>query len=999
MLTVAVCLHAWKPGAEPVATDPPGGGLWAASGGQARNVTCRTHEWRVQIFDDFHFAEQIDSQCYDYNPLDPCGAVADIADCWCPSALTSCGHFSATFATSMDIAAERMHVFLVNANDEAHVFVDGRASFSVLCSGQQGCGDRVFVRDLEQGRHDLHLRFMNHAGGAHLFLRWQSIVAQNLDFEAGPALRQGQLLGGGTADAFAFEARQGVTYHASVQVAELVSVRLLLFDDSWTEVSAAHLDGEDTTGHLVWSCSAAGTYRILVIPGTRAPAYAVGFLLSVAPGASACVQTPPVPVLAGPVGVLDFSTADAAAACAWELRCRQGFAARISLSAQNSGLTAYSGEVASTAAQLAYTASNVSTDAVLTSTNNRMLLQYAAAADGFGTGGFVGAYRCIEEQYVDVVVGGTSIQRAIVSAGDRGAFRFEATGGQMYGIQIQRESLPRCVLQLMHADGETVLIMLDDRGERQASVEWLCPSDGEYSFTVVAYSDDHTGSFRVRVSALPDPCAQAVELTSSTGVLVYSNRFVQPPTECVWNLHCQSSEMATIFFTGFHTSRRGILQIYDGPSARSEPITSLSGPLGASGAGSFDTEQSSMHLVYSSESLTSEQFELEYRCNSPVFQIEDCVSGQFLVSYYANSQFQGDSAQAVCSEPQVDFNWGQGGVDMLTGQVDNFSIRWSGSLEFEPANYVFFSRSDDGSRVLVDRAVVLDHLQDCCATWHSEAIGLVAGQHDIVYEFVEYGAEAYCTLTWMQTSRSAEQECGDGVCQNGGQCLEVQVPETSYPAVLTAYTIEVTQNFSAAVLDRTLPTRKVLEDYVTRAYADIMEVPVVDVIVMSIRSQPEMIQENGWVHHPGGVPITIQFSVLCTPDCPPALASLPTTMMALPAHTSASCDCAHGFTGSRCGVQSCQGQTCELEMRDLEGDGWNGNTLEIRTRDGSVVVRGVTLGGGPVASTQLCLPTDTCLQLTVDGGSNREEVSWTLYDSDRNSLLSGGAPFHSELGC
>jgi hypothetical protein len=86
-------------------------------------------------------------------------------------------------------------------------------------------------------------------------------------------------------------------------------------------------------------------------------------------------------------------------------------------------------------------------------------------------------------------------------------------------------------------------------------------------------------------------------------------------------------------------------------------------------------------------------------------------------------------------------------------------------------------------------------------------------------------------------------------------------------------------------------------------------------------------------------------------------------------------------------------------MRDLEGDGWNGNTLEIRTRDGSVVVRGVTLGGGPVASTQLCLPTDTCLQLTVDGGSNREEVSWTLYDSDRNSLLSGGAPFHSELGC
>ena len=457
--------------------------------------------------------------------------------------------------------------------------------------------------------------------------------------------------------------------------------------------------------------------------------------------------------------------------------------------------------------------------------------------------------------------------------------------------------------------------------------------------------------------------------------------------------------MATIYFTAFHTTRRGILQIYDGQNTHIEPITSLSGPLGASGAGSFDTEQSSMHLVYSSESMATEQFELEYRCNSPVFQIEDCTPGQFLVSYFANPQFQGDSAQAVCSEPQIDFNWGQGGVDMLTGQVDNFSIRWSGSLDFEPANYVFFSRSDDGSRVTVDQEVVLDHLQDCCMTWHSEGIGMVAGQHDVVYEFVEYGAEAYCTLTWIRASRSAEQECADDVCKNGGRCLEVQVPETSYASVMTAYTIEVTQNFSAAVLDHTLPTRKLLEDYVTRAYADAIDVPVVDVIVMSIRSQPELIRENGWVHHPGGVPITIQFSVLCTPDCPPPLASLPTTMMTLPAHTSASCDCARGFTGSRCGVQSCLGQSCDLEMRDLAGNGWNGNTLEIRTRDGAVVVRGVTLAGGPIASTQVCLPVGTCLHLTVDGGANREEVSWTLYDSAENSLISGGAPFHGQLGC
>lgn len=992
-VAAALLVREWGSTSGPAASDPPGGGVWATSTGQRPNVTCRAHEWHVRLYDDFHFAKQVDSQCYDYNPLDPCGAVPDITDCWCPASLTDCRHFSATFATSMDISADQMHVFLVNANDEAHIFIDERLAFSALCSGLPSCGDRFFVRNLQRGRRDLHARFVNHAGGAHMFLRWQSVELHTIDFNHGPALQQGQLLGGGTADAFAFQAREGMTYHFSLQVGEMVSVRMLLFDESWTEVSRAVMDGQQIAGHLIWACTIRGTFRVLIIPGPRAPLNAVEFLLSIASTTSVCADEPSI--LAGPGGVLDYRTSSQPMSCTWVIRCREGFAASITLPHPTSALAAYAGETATVASQLAYTAGNTSSGFVLRSTNNKMLLQFTAEV----AQRVVATYRCIEEEFIRVEVGGDSVEGVISSVGDRRTFEFAATGGEMYGIQIQRESLPRCVLQLMHFDGETVLVMLDDRGERQGSVEWLCPADGQYSFAVTAYSDDHTGSFRVLVLALPDPCAQAMELTSSTGILAYSNKFAQPPTECVWNLHCTDNEMATIYFTAFHTSRRGVLQVYDGQNTHGEPITSLYGPLGASGAGAFETEQSSMHLVYSTESLTVEQFELEYRCNSPVFQIEDCVPGQFLVSYFANPQFQGDSAQAVCSEPLIDFNWGQGGVDMLTGQVDNFSIRWSGSLDFEPANYIFFSRSDDGSRVLVDREIVLDHLQDCCATWHSEGIGLVAGHHEIVYEFVEYGSEAYCTLTWMRASRSADEGCGDDVCKNGGQCLEVQVPETSYPSVMTAYTIEVTQNFSAAVLDHTLPTRKVLEDYVTRAYANVMDVPIVDVIVMSIRSDPELVQESGLVHHPGGVPITIQFAVLCTPDCPPLLASLPTTMMALPAHTAASCDCARGFTGSRCGVQSCSGQSCELEMRDLEGDGWNGNTLEIRTHDGSVVVRGVTLGGGAVAATQVCLPIATCLDVTVGRGSNQEEVSWTLYDSARNSLISGGAPFRGQLGC
>ena len=993
LIIAAVAFAHTADAAEPVATGSPGGILWSGASGYT-NTSCRTHQWRAAIFEDLQFTRRVGAECFDYNPLDPCGSDAELTDCWCPEQLSSCERFSATFSTSADIAGDRVHAFLVDADDEAHVFVGGHLAFSTTCGGGP-CADRVFALALAAGRHDLNVRYVNQGGGAHVFLRWQPIRAEEVDFGSGPVLRQGQQSASGVAEFYTFSAASGETYRASLQLAEMTGARLVLFNSEWEPVSMAKVEGDQTTAHLVWTCASSGTFSVGALAGPRAPRRPVGLLTSIELEADPCTEEGAL--LAGPGGVLDFSSSSSVD-CKWLLRCREGFLASLIIADGEGGsasLAAYSGAIVSTQASIAGTENGSAT--VLRSTNNQMLLQYHRDAAAGGPRGFAGSYRCTEAGYLDVPVDGSPVGGTIVSAGDRGAFRFRAVGGTMYRIEVVRQSLPRCILQIFHADGETQLAMLEDRGGRAASVEWLCPLSEEYTFTVSPFREEHTGRYAVSVATLADPCSQTVELTSSTGVLVFSNKY-SSPASCDWTVRCHEGETANLFFAGFQTTR-GIVDLFDGQGTASEPIASLSGPLGTS-AGSFESEHECITLAYSSESLAREQFEVEYRCDSPVFQIQDCVSGQFLVQYYANTRFSGSSPVAVCSEPKIDFNWGLDGVDLLSGQVDNFSVRWTGSLSFENANYVFFSRSDDGSRAYVDDAIVLDHLEDCCATWHSEAIGLMAGQHEVRYEFVEYGAEAYCALNWVQTSRSEDVACSEDVCHNGGNCLEVVVPATSYPATMTAYTLEVTQNFSRAILDRSNPARKVLEDSLTRTYADLMQVPTADVVVMTVRGYPsESAPVDTTSSRPMySVPITIEFAVLCTPVCPFDMS--PTTVMQMPPHTSASCDCARGFTGSRCGIQACEGRSITLDMRDLHGDGWNGNTLEVREAGGSVVVRGVTLGGGPTASTELCLPSDgTCLHVSVGGGGKREEVTWTMYDRDRNAVLRGGAPFEGRLGC
>ncbi|MEZ7925108.1 MAG: trypsin-like serine protease [Flavobacteriales bacterium] len=96
--------------------------------------------------------------------------------------------------------------------------------------------------------------------------------------------------------------------------------------------------------------------------------------------------------------------------------------------------------------------------------------------------------------------------------------------------------------------------------------------------------------------------------------------------------------------------------------------------------------------------------------------------------------------------------------------------------------------------------------------------------------------------------------------------------------------------------------------------------------------------------------------------------------------------------GYDCDGNCTTGETLVVTMSDSYGDGWNGNNIVVNGTS-------LTIGSGSSGSGVVCYDSAAgCVDVTCDGGSWQEEVSWTIADADGNVLLSGGAPFVGAFG-
>jgi hypothetical protein len=130
---------------------------------------------------------------------------------------------------------------------------------------------------------------------------------------------------------------------------------------------------------------------------------------------------------------------------------------------------------------------------------------------------------------------------------------------------------------------------------------------------------------------------------------------------------------------------------------------------------------------------------------------------------------------------------------------DNFSARWTGSFNFATAgDYTFTAVSDDGIRVWVDGALLIDQWRDQAPTTFTASRTLTAGQHDVKVEWFETGGGAVAKLSWAAGAPDGGGTPGGG---GTGACPAEQY-RAEYFANRTLSGTPASTGCEAAPLDR-----------------------------------------------------------------------------------------------------------------------------------------------------------------------------------------------------
>jgi len=114
--------------------------------------------------------------------------------------------------------------------------------------------------------------------------------------------------------------------------------------------------------------------------------------------------------------------------------------------------------------------------------------------------------------------------------------------------------------------------------------------------------------------------------------------------------------------------------------------------------------------------------------------------------YFSNPDLRG-APVASRDDAAIDFDWGSGAP--LDGvPQDRFSVRWTTRRSLEAGTHRFYARADDGVRVYVNNALVIDAWHGPIDTVHQGDVTLEAGVHTLRVEYREDSGEALVQVWW-----------------------------------------------------------------------------------------------------------------------------------------------------------------------------------------------------------------------------------------------------------
>lgn len=129
------------------------------------------------------------------------------------------------------------------------------------------------------------------------------------------------------------------------------------------------------------------------------------------------------------------------------------------------------------------------------------------------------------------------------------------------------------------------------------------------------------------------------------------------------------------------------------------------------------------------------------------------AQGAWYAEYFTNRDLAG--APAITRyESAVNFDWGNGSPDAAI-PADNFSARFTRDEYFEAGTYRFSYRSDDGIRIWVGNALVVDDWRDRQVAWSFVDRTLARGTQRVRVEYYEHAGGAAVQLAWERISGGA----------------------------------------------------------------------------------------------------------------------------------------------------------------------------------------------------------------------------------------------------
>ena len=120
--------------------------------------------------------------------------------------------------------------------------------------------------------------------------------------------------------------------------------------------------------------------------------------------------------------------------------------------------------------------------------------------------------------------------------------------------------------------------------------------------------------------------------------------------------------------------------------------------------------------------------------------------GQWVGEYYANRELDGPPA-LIRLDSELSFDWGRGGPSSGMPE-DSFSARWTRMVSLTSGRYRFRAHADDGVRVHVDGALMIDEWHDSADDVYEIEIDLAYGAHEIVVEYYERMGGARIGIEW-----------------------------------------------------------------------------------------------------------------------------------------------------------------------------------------------------------------------------------------------------------